>query len=373
VAVTVTTVSLGLTVGVFYAVTSAFSGGDDDAPKSAGSNNEGPIVVQAAAMGAQPVGHVRAEPEADRFDLVLSAPPEVEADKEATFEVGWFGDENQAVTGELDLQRIEGRDWETVGAVAVEAGKGSLAIEVPSAGLYRVAYGGSSDLSAVESSAIAVLAGEKLDSRLTATVELDDDENAVVTAGWTTESTLPIVGELELQVRKDDKWETVSTVETNKKGLAEAEVESDTAKYRFRYPGGSRFAKIASDSAVLVGDDVQTIPVSECSTSGEIDGLDRGAACHYTPVSVGNFVVAHDYLGNAWWNTMDMGTHVELSGKQAGIYEVVDRVMAPGRGAALGSASNWACGDDCDVILQTCRGDNTGFTWLRRVSDGTDS
>jgi hypothetical protein len=135
------------------------------------------------------------------------------------------------------------------------------------------------------------------------------------------------------------------------------------------YAGGSRFVAAVSDEIVVVGDDVRTVPVSSCSTDGEIDRLDRGAGCHYTPVTAGTFVVAHDYLDNAWWNAMPMNSYVELSGELAGVYEVVDRVIAPGRGSALGSASNWACGDDCDVILQTCQGKNTGFTWLRRTGD----
>lgn len=371
--VTVLTVALVMVAGLAYAVTSVFSGDDENAPRSAGSGaTDQPIVVPAAATGTQPVGHVKADPKVETFSLVLDAPREVEADAEATFEVGWYGDNDEPVTGELDLQRIEGRDWTTVSAVEVEAGVGAVSAVVPSSGLYRVAYGGNSSHSAVESSTVAVLTGEKLESRLTATIESSDGGSAIAAAGWTTESTLPIVGELELQVENEDEWETVDTVVTDKKGIAELEVESETARYRFVYPGGSRFAEQASDPAVLIGDDVRTVPVSDCSSAAEIDALARGAACHYTPVTVGNFVVGHDYLGNAWWNTVDMGTHIELEGSKGGVYEVVDRVMAPGRGQALGSASNWTCGDECDVILQTCRGDNTGFTWLRRVSDGSD-
>jgi hypothetical protein len=193
-------------------------------------------------------------------------------------------------------------------------------------------------------------------------------DTAEITATWTTKGGVAIIGELELQQLVDGDWEGVSTLTTAADSTAEAEVDASVGdRFRFVYEGGSRFDAVESDDAVVIGEDVRTIPVTTCQNGTDIDNLPYGAACHYEPVSVDTFVVAHDYLGNAWWNAMPMGTIVELEGRKAGVYEVVDRTIAPGRGSALGAASNWACGDACDVILQTCQGSNTGFTWLRKI------
>jgi hypothetical protein len=213
--------------------------------------------------------------------------------------------------------------------------------------------------------------GADVSSRLVTTVEPLDDNMVSAIAAWITTSRVPIVGALELHQRLDGEWTPIATAMTGRDGTAVVEVDVDvaaTAQLRFAYPGGSRFGAVTSEPAAVPGDDVHTIPVTSCSSAAGLDVLPSGVACHYTPVRVGNFVVGHDYLGNSWWNTVPIGSYIELDGKFGGLYEVVDRVMAPGRGSALGSASDWTCGEECDVILQTCRGDNTGFSWLRKIS-----
>lgn len=350
-------------VGAIVFVTTSLVGSSPGADPDFSSE---PLEVTPVSAGKSGIDHHVAEPETDGKSLEVAAPAEVEPGANVTFEVRWVvGD--RPVTGQVDLQRAKGKEWSPVEVVPVEDGEGSVSVPVESSGIYRVVYAGSDDVDSTASSDIAVLTGKRLKSHVVTTIETLDEET-VVTAGWTDTSAVPIVGELELQERTDDEWKTVETVTTDTDGTATVEIEpSPVAGYRFVYPGGSRFAKATSEPAELQGEGLRAIPVSECTSDSDIDVLAYGAACHYTPVSSGTFVVGHDYLGNAWWNTAELGSHIELSGAQAGLYEVVDRVMAPARGAALGPASNWTCGSECDVILQTCRGDNTGFTWLRRV------
>jgi hypothetical protein len=124
---------------------------------------------------------------------------------------------------------------------------------------------------------------------------------------------------------------------------------------------------VTSTDVTVTAMEAATIAVGSCATQADVDALPHGVGCHYTSVDAGVFVVGHDFLGNAWWNELPMQSYVQLTGEQAGLYEVVDRVIAPGRASQLGPAEQWTCGDRCDVILQTCLGENTGFTWLRRV------
>lgn len=330
-----------------------------------------PVVAPPSPREPEPVEALAAEPD-DVADegLVLSVPDDVSGWDEVTFTAAWTNAEGAGVQGPVDLQRVEGATWKTVADVEIGADGGSTDLKVGTSGIYRVAYGGSDEVGAVASNDVAVIVDGLLPSRVTATAAPAGDGTAEVTATWTTEGGVAIEGDLDLQVRRDGEWETVETVTTGADSKAETEIEADTGtKLRFVYDGGSRFDPVQSDTTTVVDEDVRTIEVRTCNNNGDLDALPYATACHWAPVTVDTFVTAHDYLGNAWWNSVPVGTLIELEGKQAGLYEVVDRVMAEGRGAALGAASNWTCGDACDVILQTCQGANTGFTWLRQVDE----
>lgn len=353
-------------------------GGSDDEPgvvqAKVTARADVPVIAPLAPRtDGNDVEALEAEPEeADdgAGGLWLSPPDGANGWDAAVFTAEWTDDEGRPIHGVVDLQRVDDAEWSSVAEVELDGDGGQVEVDVAESGIYRLGYGGSDTLDATVSNEVTVIVGDELlPSRVTATASPADSDMVEVTATWTTEGGVAIVGDLELQRDSDDGWETVTTVTTDAESTAVTEVEADFGdRFRFVYDGGDRFAAVESDEAsVDAGDDVRTIPVTDCSTGREIDNLPYGAACHYTPVSSGTFVVAHDYLGNAWWNAMPMGTMVELEGQQGGLYEVVDRVIAEGRGQALGSASNWTCGDECDVILQTCQGANTGFTWLRRV------
>lgn len=325
---------------------------------------------------AEFVTHVSAEPATDpvgRPAISLTSPAPAEPGTSVEFEVRWSSPSGEPVSGALDLQRIEGSTWTTVGTLTTEAGTGSTTLTVPESGIYRLGYGGSDTIPAVVSQEITVTAGPPIPSNLTVTVTPDPNVNAAthtLTAAWTMQGGVAITGPLVVEAAQGEEWAPVTTVTTGDDGIATVGVEAAAStRYRVSYAGGSRFSAAVSGEAVALGDDARTIPVSSCSDDGDIDVLDRGAGCHYTPVTVGTFVVAHDYLDNQWWNTVPVNSYIRLSGEFAGAYQVIDRVMAPARGADLGPAENWTCGDECDVILQTCQGQKTGFTWLRRVGE----
>ncbi|WP_026877553.1 hypothetical protein [Jiangella gansuensis] len=355
-----------------FAIVGATNGGDDASTDGSGGAEDAVVQVAASPAEEQVAGPIAAEPDADppAGPLTLTAPAEVRPNSSVRFGVTWTTSDGDPVSGEVDLQRIEGNSWATVTSVPVDSGAGNVDVQVPASGVYRLAYGGGPELDAVTSGEVVVTAGAPMPSRITATAEAGEDGEVSVTAAWTTEGGVPIVGGLELQQADGDDWASLTNAVTGAEGTAVAQADAEeTARFRFSYAGGSRFGAVISDEALALGDDVRTIPVEQCDDSVDIDNLANGVGCHYTPVSSGNFVVAHDYLGNAWWNSLPVNTYVELEGEFAGLYEVVDRVIGQGRGAALGPASDWTCGDSCDVILQTCQGSNTGFTWLRRVAD----
>ncbi len=367
-------VSGGL-VTLAAAVVLALTGADGEADPSAGAvADRGISVAPPAPVPPSPAAAIAADPPTagppTAGEMTLTAPAAVQPGETATFQAAWRSAAGLDVDGELSLQTIEGDTWTTLSAVRTRDGAGRAEVTVGASGVYRLAYGGSAGHSAAESAEVVVLAAEPLESRLTATAAPAKDGTVTVSATWTTVGGVPITGELEIQRRQDGDWVTVTTVSTGADGTAAAEVGEATGNFRVAYAGGARFAPGASDETLVLGEDVRTIPVSTCSTDHEIDALPRGEGCHFTPVEIATFVVGHDYLGNAWWNAIPTGSVVELTGHQSGVFEVVDRVIAPGRGSALGPASNWTCDDRCDVILQTCQGKNTGFTWLRRIGEG---
>jgi hypothetical protein len=361
---------LALLVAAVFAILGATN---DDDPTASGGGPEATIVQAAASPAPEQVAAaIAAEPPAatDDLPLVLTAPTEARPGAAVTFGASWITPSGEAVSGEVDLQRVEGNVWTTVTTVPVENGAGEVEVQVPSSGIYRLAYGGGPEVEAVASHEIVIMAGSSLVSRITATAERSDD-GVGVTAAWTTDGGVPIVGEIGLEQLTDgEEWVPVSPLTTTAEGTAVAEATAEhTTRFRVSYAGGSRFAAVVSEEAIALGDDVRTIPVETCDDDVDIDNLGNGVGCHYTPVESGTFVVAHDYLGNSWWNSIPTGTFVQLEGEFTGLYEVVDRVIAQGRGSALGSASDWTCGDECDIVLQTCQGSNTGFTWLRQVSE----
>ncbi|WP_166356044.1 hypothetical protein [Phytoactinopolyspora limicola] len=330
-----------------------------------------PVVAEPSPRDSEPVEALHADPDAEDLDaaeLILSVPEDPNGWDDVMFTAEWRTVDGTPVQGVVDLQRVDGGTWETVAEIDIGPEGGSTELDVAETSIYRAAYGGSDDVDAAASNHVSVVASDLLPSRVTVTASPTGDDTAEVTATWTTEAGVAVIGDLDLEMKDGDEWETVETVATSADSTATIEVDAATGtEFRFTYAGGERFEEVRSDVGIVLGDDVRSIDVRVCNNSTDIDNLPYGVACHYAPVTVDTFVAAHDYLGNAWWNAMPMGTIVELKGEQAGIYEVAHRVIAPGRGSALGSASNWACGDECDVILQTCQGANTGFTWLRKV------
>lgn len=352
--------------------------GDDPDGVDAADGDSSTVRAAVVPAAAEAVRVLDADPRPDpahRTWLDLSLPETTSPGVPVTGEITWTTPAGEPITGQVDLQRVDGAEWVTVDTVAVDAGSGTVDLDVDGTAIYRAAYGGTADLDATSSIDVTVRAGALLPSTVGVSAAPAEGDGFEVTASWATTDSVAIRGTLEVQQEVDGAWSTVGEITTGDTGAGSVVVPADdtdtdtgdAASFRLAYPGGHRFAEITSEPAVAIGDDVRAIPVSACSTDREIDVLARGAGCHFTPVQSGTFVVGHDYLDNAWWNAMPMGTVVELEGEQAGVYEVVERVMAPGRGAALGPASDWTCGDDCDVILQTCQGSDTGFTWLRRV------
>lgn len=357
-------------VAVAGAAVFAFNGDDDSEPPPSGSAS---LEVPAAPAGTQPVEALTAEPQinAETPSLLGAVPADSVPGGEVTFQGTWATPDGHDVSGEVEIQRIDGRDWTSVATMTADDGVGTAQLEVPEAGIYRLAYGGSAELEAMSSPELVIAGPELMPSLITITAAPGDDdaEGAVdITGTWTTDGGVPIIGELQVQAAQDGEWVAVGSVRTGGEGTGAVTLEvGDAARLRVAYPGGSRFAEVASTETLALGGDVRTIPVTTCTSDHDIDVLPRGAGCHYTPVDESVFVVGHDYLDNAWWNAVAIGGYVQLEGEQAGVYEVVDRVIAPGRGSELSPPSRWACGDECDVILQTCQGSNTGFTWLRRV------
>lgn len=363
------------------AVLAAGAGGvvlmtNDDDSRGVGPPVDRPAVVQAEVIpaAAEAVMVLDAEPAetGPRTWLDLDLPEAAEPSTTITGDITWTTPSGTPITGQVAVQRVDGAEWATVAEVPVDNGSGTVDLDVEGTAIYRVVYAGSADVGAAQSDEMTVRAGDLLSSTLAVAATPVDDTGYEITASWATDDSIAVRGTVAVEQEVDGEWAPVGEVDTGETGsgstIIAAEELDVAATFRLVYPGGSRFAAITSEPATAYGDDIRTIPVSTCSTDHEIDVLPRGAGCHFTPVTSGTFVVGHDYLDNSWWNAVPMGTAIELEGANAGIYEVVDRVIAPGRGAALGSASNWTCGDACDVILQTCQGSDTGFTWLRRVT-----
>ncbi|TDE01822.1 Ig-like domain-containing protein [Jiangella asiatica] len=327
-----------------------------------------------AATPGEPAGTPSspAQPPAPRTSqLYLTAPGLTDPGTTEMFTATWVDAEGYGLDGVVELQRAEGATWVPVAELTTEVGRASTSVTVAASAVYRLAFRGSDELDPQVSAEVAVIAETRLESAVTVTatpqsVPAGDAVDVAVT--WRNADDVPIIGDLQVQELRDGSWVTVTTVTTGSDGVAATAVTPPaTREYRAVYPGGTRYLPVTSDPVTVTAIAAATIPVSRCATQADVDALLPGVGCHYTSVSAGVFVVGHDYHGNAWWNELPMGAYVELTGEQAGLYEVVDRVIAPGRAGELGPASQWTCGERCDVILQTCVGDNTGFTWLRRL------
>lgn len=307
-------------------------------------------------------------------ELYLTVPGLTDPGSSEAFTATWVDGEGYGIDGVVELQRADGATWVPVAELRTETGRATTSVTVAESAIYRLAFRGSDDVAPQVSAEVAVIAETRLESALTLTAapaRVFAGDAATLTVTWRNTDDVPIIGDLELQSLQEGSWATVTALTTGSDGVASGPVEPPaTTEYRVAYPGGTRYLPVTSSSTTVTVVSADTIPVRSCATQADVDALPHGVGCHYTSVSSGAFVVGHDYQGNAWWNELAMGAYVQLTGQQAGLYEVVDRVIAPGRAGELGPASQWTCDERCDVILQTCIGDNTGFTWLRRVDLG---
>ncbi|WP_146605265.1 Ig-like domain-containing protein [Jiangella anatolica] len=304
--------------------------------------------------------------------LYLTAPGLTDPGATEVFTATWIDGDGYGVDGVVLLQRAEGAGWVTVAELTTSTGRASTGVTVAASAIYRLLYPGSDELAPQVSAEVAVIAATRLESALTVSAPATPvvaGGAVTLTIGWHNAAGVPIIGDVQLQALAGDSWTVVSTLATSADGTATATVTpSAPTTYRAVYPGGTRYLPVTSADLTVTAVEAATIPVRSCAGQADVDALPHGVGCHYTSVAAGVFVVGHDFLGNAWWNELPLQSYVQLTGEQAGLYEVVDRVIAPGRASELGPAEQWTCGDRCDVILQTCLGENTGFTWLRRVA-----
>lgn len=328
--------------------------------------------VSGAPVAGPPTSDPAAPAGPATTELYLTAPGLTDPGATEVFTATWIDSEGYGVDGVVLLQRAEGGTWANVAELTTSIGRASTSVTVAASAIYRLAYPGSDQLAPEVSEEVAVIAEVRMESALTVSAappQVVAGGPSVLTVSWRNAGDIPIIGDIELQALIDGAWSAVSTVTTGSDGTARADVLPPvTTAYRAVYPGGTRYLPVTSENVTVTAVTAATIPVQTCAGQAGVDALPHGVGCHYTAVPEGVFVVGHDYLGNAWWNELAMGAYVQLTGERAGLYEVVDRVVAPGRAAELGPAEQWTCAERCDVILQTCIGANTGFTWLRRLS-----
>jgi hypothetical protein len=341
-------------------------------PASPAPGEPQPTPSSPGAPPAQPPAGDPAAPAAPApTELYLTAPGLTDPGATEVFTATWIDSAGYGVDGVVLLQRAEGDTWATVAELTTSVGRASTSVTVAASAIYRLAYPGSDALAPQVSDEAAVIAEVRMESALTLTAapaQVAAGGASVLTVGWHNTGAVPIIGDIVVEALSDGAWTAVATVTTGSDGAASATVTpAVTTAYRAAYPGGTRYLPVTSADVTVTAVSAATIPVRSCADQAAVDALPHGVGCHYTSVDAGVFVVGHDFLGNAWWNELAMGAYVQLTGEQAGLYEVVDRVIAPGRAAELGPAEQWTCGDRCDVVLQTCIGANTGFTWLRRV------
>ncbi|MBB5790555.1 hypothetical protein [Jiangella mangrovi] len=326
----------------------------------------------ASSPGTPPAPPPASDPAAPApTELYLTAPGLTDPGATEVFTATWIDSAGYGVDGVVLLQRAEGDTWVPVAELTTSVGRASTSVTVAASAIYRLVYPGSDALAPQVSDEVAVIAETRMESALTLTAapaRVVTGGPAVLTVGWHNTDAVPIIGDIVVEALADGAWTAVATVTTGSDGAAATTVTPTVSTaYRAVYPGGTRYLPVTSADVTVSAVSAATIPVRSCANQADVDALPHGVGCHYTSVDAGVFVVGHDFQGNAWWNELAMGAYVQLTGEQAGLYEVVDRVIAPGRAAELGPAEQWTCGDRCDVILQTCIDANTGFTWLRRV------
>lgn len=72
--------------------------------------------------------------------------------------------------------------------------------------------------------------------------------------------------------------------------------------------------------------------------------------------------VGHNYCGYQFWASLGIGTTITLSGKDAGIYRVTDRMYLPYQG---GKAPVFT--QKFDLVLQTCKGSGTQLVFAQKI------
>src|SRR5699024_3257715 len=116
------------------------------------------------------------DPEAGpRTWLDLALPESAEPSSTVTGEVSWTTGSGTPISGDVDLQRIEGAEWVTIDTVPVESGSGTVDVEVAATSIYRAVYAGSEDVNATQSTDVTVQAGDLMPSTLAASARLTDD------------------------------------------------------------------------------------------------------------------------------------------------------------------------------------------------------
>lgn len=92
--------------------------------------------------------------------------------------------------------------------------------------------------------------------------------------------------------------------------------------------------------------------------------IDAGNLTYYSGTGGGKwsqFLGGHDYDGWDWLHSVPVGTTVHIEGGvAAGTYEVFDHVYINRQGGSIPYLAG-------DLALQSCKGDGTGFSLLRKV------
>jgi len=87
--------------------------------------------------------------------------------------------------------------------------------------------------------------------------------------------------------------------------------------------------------------------------------VDDGALTHYA----GNILAGHNYMGYQWLSRVPVGRTVRvISGPLAGTYEVYGHLRINRQGGSIPAFAG-----SPDLVLQSCEGNGTGFSLLRRA------
>lgn len=93
--------------------------------------------------------------------------------------------------------------------------------------------------------------------------------------------------------------------------------------------------------------------------------IDAGSLTYYSGCwkngECSQLIGGHDYMGWEWLNSVPLGTIVNVSGPGSGVYEVYDHMYINRQGGDMPSFGGAA------LVLQSCSGNGTAFSLLRRV------